>query len=52
MDKELLDLLACPVCKSSVKINNAGLACTKCKRVYPLIEGIPIMLSEEAQVGS
>ncbi len=51
-DKKLLDILACPVCKADVKYDerNQKLVCKKCKRVYPIKDGIPIMLVEEAEV--
>jgi hypothetical protein len=49
--KELLDILACPVCKVSVEYNEDEdkLICTKCKRKYPIKDDIPIMLVEEAE---
>lgn len=50
IDKELLEILACPKCKGSVRLNekNDGLACDKCRIVYPIKEGIPVMLVDEA----
>ncbi|MGQ9618802.1 MAG: Trm112 family protein [Candidatus Aminicenantia bacterium] len=50
IDKELLEILACPLCKEEVKVvkNGEGLQCVKCKRIYPVRDGIPIMLIEEA----
>jgi len=56
IDKELLDILACPACKSDVVLESAAgeekLVCTKCKRKYPVRDGIPIMLIDEAEPGS
>lgn len=53
IDKELLDILACPACKADVVLEaSAGgekIACTKCKRKYPVRDGIPIMLIDEAE---
>jgi hypothetical protein len=48
IDKELLDILACPVCKSEVYQDTDYLVCSKCGRRYPVKEGIPIMLADEA----
>ncbi len=50
MDKELLEILACPACKTDVVLTDdmKGLQCIKCKRIYPIKDGIPIMLIEEA----
>jgi len=48
--KELLEILACPLCREEVKptTDNGGLQCVKCGRIYPIKDGIPIMLVEEA----
>ena len=49
IDKELLDVLACPACKSEVKLEENKIVCTKCGRKYPVREGIPVMLIEESE---
>ncbi|HUY26034.1 MAG TPA: Trm112 family protein [Candidatus Binataceae bacterium] len=48
---ELLEILACPKCKGSLRLTDAkdALACDGCRLVYPIREDIPIMLIEEAQ---
>lgn len=45
--KELLKILACPVCKSSLKCSKDKkmLICAKCGLKYPIKEGIPILLA-------
>ena len=48
IDKELLKILACPVCKGNVKEINDKIVCLECKRQYPIRDGIPIMLENEA----
>ena len=50
LNKELLDILACPVCRGPVKPldNETGLECPACGLVYPVRDNIPIMLQEEA----
>ncbi|MDK2957220.1 MAG: uncharacterized protein PWQ57_2716 [Desulfovibrionales bacterium] len=50
LNKELLELLACPKCKKSLQPteNEDGLVCSECKAVYPVKEEIPILLIEEA----
>lgn len=52
MDKELLDILACPVCKLGIEYreNTRDLKCPDCGRVYPIRNGIPIMLIDEAVI--
>lgn len=52
IDKELLDILACPACKSDVQLKDNKIVCMKCKRKYPIKDGIPIMLIEEAEQGA
>ncbi len=50
IDKELLNILACPFCRADVKLENEKIVCTSCGRRYPIKEGIPIMLIEEAEL--
>lgn len=46
LSQELLDILACPVCKGDLDYAKAKsvLHCHKCRYNYPVKEGIPIML--------
>lgn len=73
VDQELLEILACPLCKQEVKpvplsegqrtatrdkfrekfrneepVVDEGLQCVKCRRIYPVVSDIPVMLVEEA----
>jgi len=50
LNQELLQILACPVCRTPVRAINAEteLECTACGRRYPVRDGLPIMLPEEA----
>lgn len=52
IDKELLDILACPVCKGNITYDedNQKLICDECGRKYPIQDGIPIMLEESAEM--
>ena len=51
LDKRLLDILACPVCKGTLEYRRAEdlLVCRFDRLGYPVRDGIPIMLEEEAQ---
>jgi uncharacterized protein YbaR (Trm112 family) len=49
ISQELLDILACPVCKTSLVLADPEkLKCSTCNRVYPIRDSIPILLEEEA----
>ncbi|MBI4279753.1 MAG: Trm112 family protein [Armatimonadetes bacterium] len=50
IDKSLLEILACPVCKTPVDLQGDRLVCTKCGRRYPIRDGIPVMLVDEAEM--
>jgi uncharacterized protein len=52
ISKELLDILVCPICKAAldVKADVSGLKCVECHRVYPIRDGIPVMLVDEARI--
>ncbi len=47
VDKELLEILACPADKQKVELQDDFLICRSCGRRYPIEDGIPIMLIEE-----
>ena len=51
IEKELLDILACPKCKGKISLNESrdGLLCSACMLLYPIKDGIPVMLIEEAK---
>jgi uncharacterized protein YbaR (Trm112 family) len=49
IDKELLEILACPACKGDVEQENNKIVCKKCHKKYPIIDGIPVMLIDEAE---
>lgn len=51
MDKKLLDLLVCPVSKAPLIYDEQRqeLICKASRLAYPIRDGIPIMLEEEAR---
>ncbi len=51
MDKKLLDILACPVCKGPLVYRRepAELICKADRLAYPIRDDIPVMLEEEAR---
>ena len=53
IDPTLAEILVCPVDKADLTEDTDALRleCTKCGRRYPVRDGIPIMLVEEAEGG-
>jgi len=55
IDPELLKILVCPKCKSELSVVRASdgaeesLDCPACRLSYPVEDGIPVMLVEEAR---
>ena len=53
MDKRLLDLLVCPICKGPLRSVGSGnsleLVCRPDRLAYAVRDGIPMMLPEEAR---
>lgn len=49
IDKELLDILACPDCKGDVEFRSEKIICKKCGKKYPVKDGIPVMIIDEAE---
>lgn len=51
IDKELLEVLACPKCKGDLVLeeDESGLICPACRLRYRIEDEIPIMLIDEAQ---
>lgn len=52
MDKKLLDILACPLCKGPLiyQKDKSELVCKADRLAYPVRDDIPVMLEEEARV--
>lgn len=50
LDNDILSILACPKCKGDLTLasDEKGLICESCRIVYPVREGVPVMLIEEA----
>jgi uncharacterized protein YbaR (Trm112 family) len=52
IDDKLLALLACPACQGDVRLQKDGnppsIICTSCGRVYPIVDGIPVLLTDSS----
>jgi uncharacterized protein len=51
MDARLIEILACPVCKGPLKYQRDAqlLVCRMDRLAYPIRDGVPVMLEEEAR---
>ncbi|WP_457668949.1 Trm112 family protein [Thiolapillus sp.] len=51
MDKKLLDILVCPICKGKLvyKKSEQELICKVDRLAFPIRDGIPVMLEQEAR---
>jgi len=51
VNKELLEVLACPKCKGDLRLTESGdgLVCDACMLEYPVKDDIPVMLIAEAR---
>jgi uncharacterized protein YbaR (Trm112 family) len=46
---ELLEILACPKCHTRIQFEPPDkLRCPTCKVRYPIVDGIPVMLIDQA----
>ncbi len=50
MDKKLLEILVCPLCKVKLLLKQSELICRFDRLAYPVREGIPVMLENEARL--
>ncbi len=51
LPKNLLEKLACPKCKGSLDYRESEnrLECTACRLSYPVVDGVPVLLVDEAK---
>ena len=50
VSRELLEILACPLCKTDVRLEGDRIICVQCGRRYPVKDDIPVMLIDEAEL--
>jgi hypothetical protein len=44
----VIEELACPVCLASLRLEGSSLLCSGCGRIFPIVDGIPILIAEPA----
>lgn len=52
LDPKLVEILACPACddRPPLRLEGETLVCDACRRVYPIRDGIPQLLIDEATI--
>jgi len=55
-DRSTVDRLACPACYGGLRVDEADsqwprLICAACGRAYPILNGIPVLIVERAELG-
>jgi uncharacterized protein YbaR (Trm112 family) len=52
LSPELLAIIVCPACRNKLDYNEPRqtLTCTSCRRIYPIKDGIPVLLVEEGKI--
>ena len=43
------DVVACPACFGELRVDHLRLICEKCAKVYPVVDGIPLLIAEEPE---
>lgn len=53
IDPVLLELIVCPDCKGALEVHEAEeeLRCVACGLIYPMSDGFPALLVDEARRG-
>ncbi len=50
IDQNALSRLACPACFGDLRLQDSRLICAHCRRAYPVVDGIPVLIVERAQL--
>jgi uncharacterized protein YbaR (Trm112 family) len=49
-DESVLEILACPACLGGLAVVGERLLCAGCGRGYAIVDGIPVLIAERAEV--
>ena len=44
-DPSVVNQLACPACLGALRLEADNLVCAQCSRVYPIVDGIPVLIT-------
>jgi uncharacterized protein YbaR (Trm112 family) len=45
------DALVCPACLGALRVEESRVVCAGCGRIYPVVDGIPVLIAERATKG-
>jgi hypothetical protein len=48
-DATSIGQIACPACRGDLRLEEAALGCAGCGRVYPIVDGIPVLIAERTE---
>jgi uncharacterized protein YbaR (Trm112 family) len=48
-DPAVLAQLACPACYGDLRLEGSRLLCIACSRAYAIVDGIPVLIVEQAE---
>jgi uncharacterized protein YbaR (Trm112 family) len=48
---ELRGTVGCPACRGELRLEAATLICEQCGRVYPVVDGIPVLIADQKLSG-
>ncbi len=49
-DPFVVDQLACPACRGELGFYEGKLICAGCGRIYPIVDGVPVLIAERAEL--
>jgi uncharacterized protein YbaR (Trm112 family) len=49
LDPSVVNQLACPACLGGLRVEEDKLVCAGCGRAYPIVDGIPVLISGRAE---
>ena len=48
IDTFVVEQVACPACMGALRLDEGRLICAGCGRIYPIVDGIPVLIADQA----
>lgn len=52
LEPAIIAQLVCPACHGDLRMDAAQLVCAGCSRIYPVLDGIPVLIAEHSEAGT